>query len=152
MTASTIISASGFCSLTALARATESLKTPVEDSLLTQWTISISLVTFPSMSAGFIALPHSTWTFSTVFPLSSPISMDLLPKDPLVMPRDFSLTPFLMTPSRKAVADPATRNTSMSVSRVFLIFSTMSAWSSLYSLDLCVIIGLFIDSRVSGAT
>ena len=152
MTASTIISASGFCSLTALARATESLKTPVEDSLLTQWTISVSLPTLPSMCSGFIALPHSTWTLSTVFPLSSAISMDLFPKDPLVIPRDFSLMPFLMAPSRKAVADPATRKTSMSVSSVFLIFSTMSPWSSLYSLHLCVIIGLFIESRVSGAT
>ena len=147
-----MISASGFCSLTDLARATESLNTPVDDSLLTQWTSSTSLDTFPSMSSGFIALPQGIWTLSTVLPLSSAISMDLLPKDPLVMPIVLLAEPFLMAPSRNAVADPATRNTSMSVSRVFLIFSTMSPWSSLYSLERCVIMGLFIDSRVSGAT
>jgi len=145
VTASTITSASGFCSLTDLASATESLKTPVEDSLLTQWTSSTSFPIFPSMCSGFIALPQGTSTLSTAFPLSSAISMDLLPNDPLVIPKVFSEAPFLMAPSRKAEADPATMNTSISVSSAFLTFSTMDACSSLYSGERCVIIGLVMD-------
>ena len=78
--------------------------------------------------------------------------MSLLPKEPLVIPRHLSFTAFLMAPSLNTVADPATRKTSMSVSRALRIFSTMFAWSSLYSPERCVIIGLVIDSRVSGAT
>ena len=145
VTASTWMIASGFWALTSLARATESLKTPVEDSLLTQWTISTSFPTFPAMCSGFIASPQGTWTFSTVFPLSSPSSMDLFPKEPLVIPRVLDAAPFLIPASSMMVADPPTRKTSMSVFRTFLIFSTMFPWSSLYSLDLCVIMGLVID-------
>ena len=78
--------------------------------------------------------------------------MSLFPKDPFVMPSIFSETPFLTAPSLRTVAEPATRKTSMSVSRVFLTFSTMFAWSSLYSPERCVIIGLVIDWKVSGAT
>ena len=113
--------------------------------MLTQWTSSVSFPTFPAMCSGFMAFPQGTWTFSTVLPLSSPSSMDLFPKDPLVIPRVFLEAPFLTAASSMIVADPPTRNTSMSVSRVFWIFSTIPAWSSLYSLHLWVIIGLVID-------
>ena len=144
VTASIMVRASGFWALTSLANASESLNTPVEDSLLTQWTASMSLVTFPAMCSGFIALPQGTSTFVTSFPLSCPSSMDLFPKEPLVSPRDLLLTPFLIAASSMTVADPPTRKTSISVLRAFWIFSTMPAWSSLYSLQRCVIIGLVI--------
>ena len=141
VTTSTIFRASGFCSETALEMATELLNTPVEDSLATQHTASVSFVTLPAICSGLMALPQGTSTLSTCLPLSSAISMSLFPNEPLVMPRHFSETPFLMAPSLKAVADPAT----MSVSRAFLIFSTMLPWSSLYSAERCVIMGLVID-------
>ena len=152
VTASTRMSASGFCALTSLASATLSLRTPVEDSLLTQWTASMSLVTFPSMSEGLMAFPQGTWTSVTSLPLAVPHSMNLFPKEPLLIPSDFDATAFLMDPSMRTVAEPPTRNTSSSVQRAFLIFSTIAPWRALYSLHLCVIIGLVCAMRLSAST
>ena len=108
VTASIMMSESGFWDLTDSASATESQYTPEEDSLETQWTASVSLATLPSMSAGLTAVPRGTLTLSTVLPLVSATSMDLSPKEPEVSPRDFLEIPLLAAPSRSTVAEPDT--------------------------------------------
>ena len=78
--------------------------------------------------------------------------MDLSPKEPDVNPRECFAIAFLADPSRSTVADPATMKMSLSVPRALWSFSSISAWSCLYSFDLWVIMGLSIALSVSSAT
>ena len=126
VTASTIMSASGFCFLTSSASAVLLLNTPVEDSLLTHVTASTSFVTLPSISEGLIAFPQGTWISATFLPLAVAHSINLLPKEPFEIPRQLLDTAFLTAPSINTVAEPPTRNMSSSVLSAFLIFSTIA--------------------------